>query len=208
MSTIPDKADSTYIVQQDTLLPASSPDGLDDVSVTPVQIAEATGVWITHQTIDLDAEVSSFEFTDIPADAKFVKIEGLLAAQDTSASAITPSIRLNGVNASVYAFTKYNFTGGGLVPSHAAGVPSVPFSSSWSGKEKVFLEMVVECDNELTIRKAIKSSTYNTGGDGDFHHCGAFADINAVINSIQFFDALAIGGSFGINTKLVMSVMK
>lgn len=171
------------------------------------EVAEVNNAWLVHQIIDLSAVTDVIDFVGIPASTKLVKIEGLLAGHSLDASAILPSMTLNNVTTSIYQWTKYDYAGAAPSPSTSASDNAIPFTSLWSGDEKTIFEAIIECDNEHTTRKAIHVTTSNTGGTGDFHKCGAFADIDAVISSVQIFDDFVSNAGFGTNTRLIMSVM-
>lgn len=197
---ISDVADASYIVQEADLIPAvKSPSG-DPVSVKAGQL----GVFVPIGSILLASDTNTFNF-NIPSDVKLLKFEGILAAE--GASAILSAIRFNNDSGANYDYTLHHFTG---TESGAANVAQneIAFSSAWSSDEHAIVEMTIEVEPFASNRHAFKSSTFNSGGAGDFHLCGGFYDAAGRITSIQFVTIAPFANNFAAGSYFNISALR
>lgn len=197
--TITEAKDDTYVLQETDLIPVVKAADESAVSVTPAQL----NPFVPYETKVLSADASNFSFT-IPADAKLVKFDGMLIAE--AVSAIRPAIRVNSLSTAIYDYTLFDFTATADGQERTAQ-NEIIYTSSWSSDEHVILEMTIDVVGP-NDRHAFKSSTFNTGGSGDFHICGGYVALAGLISSVDFLTISPFANDYATGTYITMSVMR
>jgi len=166
---------------------------------------------IQHAVVPLaaDGDIAwKIVFTGIPDGIAQLKLEGTLVADPVQATWF--GLRFNGDETAVYGWTKVDMAfGSGYAPTQNTSDIRIPFTSGWANKERAVWEMIVEAPAMYNFSTGndghvMRSSTYNNGGSGDIHLCGANINLAERISSIEV-QGHTLSGVFGEGTDLLLS---